>query len=201
MKLADGLAAVATVLAAVFLLPQIYRLAATRNLSGVSTTWALLGVATNLAWVGYLAGQRLWAPLVAPALAVTTYALMSIALVRLGPVGRRQTWMLVAYSVALGLASVAGPVPLAAVLAITPAIQLAPGVAEVYRHASPSGVSALTWALGGAEAVCWGTYGGMVGDQALLGYGVVTGAGSMLVLSRLWLTRDWPAPTRQRALP
>jgi uncharacterized protein with PQ loop repeat len=63
MRPADGLAATATVLAVIFLLPQLRRLLTTHDLAGVSTPWAMLGVVTNLAWVTYLAGQRRWARL------------------------------------------------------------------------------------------------------------------------------------------
>jgi uncharacterized protein with PQ loop repeat len=192
MRLADALAVVATVLAAVFLLPQIGRLVTTRDVRGVSSTWVLFGIMTNVAWVGYLTGQRLWAPVVAPALAAGTYAAVLALLVRFGPVDRAGASACVVYGCVLGLAGGLGGLQvLAVVLALSPAIQIAPGVREVYRHARPSGVSAPTWSIAGAEAALWGVYGGLVSDPALLGYGIVTGAGSALVLARLWVTRRW----------
>jgi uncharacterized membrane protein len=122
-------------------------------------------------------------------------------LVRLRPIGGRGAWTVVAYSAALVLAGVQGQRTLGAVLAVTPVVQSAPGVVEVYRHDRPSGVSGLTWGLAGVEAICWGAYGGLVGDAALLGYGVVTCTASVLVLARLWLTRGWPVLSRRPTLP
>lgn len=184
------MAVMATLLAAVFLLPQIGRLITTRDVRGVSSTWVLFGIMTNVAWVVYLAGQRLWVPVIAPALAAATYAAVLALLSRFGPVDRAGSSGCLLYGSVLGLAGgLGGWQVLAVVLALSPVIQIAPGVREVYRHARPSGVSAPTWSIAGAEAAAWGAYGALVSDPALLGYGIVTGAGSALVLSRLWVTR------------
>jgi uncharacterized protein with PQ loop repeat len=200
MSLADALAVVATLLAAVFLLPQIGQLVTTRDVRGVSITWVLFGIMTNVAWVVYLTGQRLWVPLVAPALAAGTYAAVLALLIRFGPIYRTGSSACLLYGSVLGLAGgLGGWQALAVVLALSPAIQIAPGVREVYRHARPSGVSASTWSIAGAEAAVWGAYGALVSDPALLGYGIVTGAGSVLVLSRLWVTRRCSAKNAHQA--
>jgi len=178
----------ATLLAAVFLFPQIASLIWERDTRGVSMTWAIFGVVTNAAWVAYLLQEGLWLPSFAPATAVVTYGLLAVVLAQLGA-RHRWGWGL-GYSAALALVGLLGGTPaLGAVLVVTPAIQLAPEIAAVYRHPYPRGVSPSTWGLGAAEAVCWGGYGLLVGDLALVGYGLVTSAGSTLILARRWTTR------------
>jgi len=72
-------------------------------------------------------------------------------------------------------------------LIFTPIVQLTPGVVSAYRTASPSGISPATWVLSAGEAFLWGYYGWLMTDVALVGYGLVTGIGSMLILAR-WAT-------------
>lgn len=151
-------------------------------------TWAVFGVITNAAWVTYLLQESLWLPVLAPAAAVGTYGLLVVIIARIGR-GRGWVWW-VGYAVGLALAGVFGGRPvLGAVLVFTPVIQLAPEITAVYRHPHPGGVSPSTWGLSAGEALCWGAYGLLAGDFALVGYGLVTSAGSISILGRWWATR------------
>jgi uncharacterized protein with PQ loop repeat len=197
---AEVLAATATALAAVFLVPQIVRLISKRDATGVSAVWAAFGVVTNTAWVLYLGAMGLWVAVPAPALAAATYV---IALAVIVPLDRRRSWMWMSGLYVAVLAVVAllsGLVTLGLVLSVTPAVQLAPQIITVYRERCPSGVSPTTWSLGLVEAVLWAFYGLVVSDVALVGYGLVTSAGSMLILGRLlanrrrWSTRASVVP-------
>ena len=193
--LAPTLAATATGLAAVFLIPQIVRLIIRGDTAGVSLVWAGFGVITNIAWVGYLGMMGLWAAVAAPALAVVTYGVM---LAVLGPLDRGSGWLRTSVVYAALLAAVgptAGGAGLGLVLAITPAVQLTPQVIAVFRAERPSGVAPTTWCLALAEAALWGCYGWLMRDAALIGYGLVTSLGSVLILARWTATRPrWRTP-------
>lgn len=186
---AEVLAATATALAAVFLIPQIVRLLRRNDSTGVSSVWAAFGVVTNSAWILYLGANELWPAVVAPALAAVTYG---ITLAVLAPLDRRRDWTWIAGLYATALATV-GPVggmgALGLALSVTPVVQLMPQIIAMYREVQPTGVSPTTWSLAIAEAVLWGLYGMLVSDAALVGYGLVTTTGSMLILGRWLATR------------
>lgn len=178
-------ATAATVVAGGFLLPQIIRVVRSGDVAGVSPVWAGFGLVTNLAWVLYLGRNGIWAAVLAPGIAVLAYG-VTLGVLR----GRGGPWALasVAYSAVLaGLVAAAGMAGIALFLVIAPGVQLVPAVAAAYRSRCPSGLSPVTWALSLAEAGLWGLYGWMVADPALVGYGVVTSGGSLLVLARLAL--------------
>jgi uncharacterized protein with PQ loop repeat len=189
--------AVATFLAAVFLIPQIVRLLVRRDTTGVSTTWAGFGLVTNTAWVVYLSERAMWAPLMAPAIALVTYGITLAVVVRLDH-SRRWVGHSCLYVLLLAATAPFGGVgALGLALALSPVIQVAPELAAVYRERHPSGVSPITWTLAGMEAILWGIYGWLVSDTALLGYGLVTCFASMLILGRWMATRPrWRVSTR-----
>jgi hypothetical protein len=177
----------ATGMTAIFLGPQIARVLGTRDRSGLSATWAAFGLVTNAAWIVYLGSLGLWPAVLAPALAVVTYGIMVVALTRESPT-RGWMWATGAYGcVLLAVGSSSGVEGIGMVLVVAPLIQLTPAIAAAYRERSPTGIAPATWGLSAFEAVLWGWYGWLVGDMTLIGYGLVTGVGSLLVLSR-WLT-------------
>jgi len=178
------LALTATVLAAIFLVPQIVRLVARGDTRGVSATWAGFGLITNLAWVDYLWRQGMWAPAMAPTIALVTYGITLVVIIRLD---RGHHWIrsAILYTVLMALsASRGGLVAMGLVLAVTPVIQVAPQLMSVFKERHPSGVSPATWALAGAEAVLWGVYGWLAADLALVGYGVFSTAAAILIIGR-----------------
>jgi uncharacterized protein with PQ loop repeat len=71
-----------------------------------------------------------------------------------------------------------------------------PGVIAVYGTRRPTGVAPATWVIAAAEALLWGGYGWLVADLPLVGYGVVTVIGSVLILARCWATRSRVLITR-----
>lgn len=188
------IALVATVLAAIFLIPQVMRLVTTGDSRGVSATWAGLGVVTNLAWVTYLWRQGLWAPALAPGIAVITYGVSVTVISRIHP-GRVWVRSSVVYALVIAATGIwGGMAALGLLLAVTPLIQVAPELAAVFRESHPSGVSPAAWALAAAEAVLWGIYGWLAGDLALVGYGVLTAAAAFLILAR------WTATHPRRSM-
>ena len=176
----------ATGLTAVFLFPQIARVSRRGDVSGLSPTWASFGLITNLAWIFYLGNRGLWTAAIAPALAVATYGAMVVVLFPRA-VGREWRSATAAYVLTLlAAAVVGGPEALGLFLVMSPVIQMTPAILAAYRDRCPTGISAPTWGLSAIEAGLWGWYGWLVGDLALLGYGVVTGVGSLVVLRR-WM--------------
>jgi uncharacterized protein with PQ loop repeat len=184
------LAVVATLLTATFLVPQIARLLSSGDTAGLSAVWAGFGVVTNLAWVVYVGTEDLWIAAIAPALAVVSYSITLILIVRRTPgIGwwRSSFW----YSASLLTAeALMGPAGLGLLLAMTPAIQVMPGVIAAYGTRRPTGVAPVTWMIAGAEALLWGGYGWLVADLPIVAYGLVTVIGSVLILARCWATRS-----------
>jgi hypothetical protein len=188
------LAGVGTVLAFVFLVPQIVRVLVGRDVRGLSPTWAAFGLVTNLAWTAYLASRALWPAITAPVLALAGYG-MTLWLVAARAADRAWVRASVAYeALLLAILFLWGWAGLGVALALTPAIQLTPAVLAAYRSARPEGLSPLTWALMVAEAVMWGGFGLLTADVALIGYGAITAVGSGLVLGRSLLTRPKISP-------
>ena len=142
--------------------------------------------------------SRRWAygpPCRHPALATLTYG---VALCVIAPLDRRLAWVWSScgYAALLAAAGALGGIGvLGVVLSVTPAVQLTPQVIAVFRERCPTGVSPTTWSLAIAEAMLWGCYGLLVGDLALIGYGLVTSAGSALILGRWAATSSrWRSP-------
>lgn len=191
--IAELTAATATVLAGVFLLPQIARLVRHHDTAGVSVTWAALGLVTNLTWIVYLGLLGLWMAAAAPGLALIAYALVFGLLAP----GSRPAWAIFAGIYAVGLVIVCwgfGTDDLGLALAGTPAIQLLPQIVVVLREHRPVGLSPTTWAIAILEAVLWATYGSMIDDRALVGYGLITTIGSGIVLCSWWIRLGWRGP-------
>lgn len=187
--MAEGLATLGTLLAFVFLMPQIVRLVTERDVRGLSPSWAAFGLLTNLAWVVYLMGRALWPAIAAPALALAGYAI-TLWLIAARTADRAWVRASIAYeALLLAVVFLWGWAGLGIALAVTPAIQLTPAVSAAYRSARPDGLSPLTWSLMVVEAVMWGGYGLLTADIALIGYGAITSIGSGLVLGRSILTR------------
>lgn len=183
----DIVAATATALAGVLLIPQIVRLLRTRETAGVAVTWAALGCVGNATWAVYLGITGVWLAAIAPALAVLAYALI-VGLVAPTSGGG---WLPLSLTYLVGLIAIGhfgGLGRLGVTLAIVPAVHVAPQVAEVYREANPIGMSPSTWILSVAAAGLWMVYGSMVGSVAVTGYGLVRGSVSGLVLFGWWMT-------------
>jgi uncharacterized protein with PQ loop repeat len=192
------LAVAANSLAAVFLIPQMVRLIRFRDPAGVSATWAAFGVITNLAWVVYLGSLGIWAGVPAPAMALGTYGVVLAVLFGLGGI---TGWLGSSLGYILSIIAVwhfGGFPALGLLLALSPGLQLLPELVEVYRQSSPSGLSPVTWTLGTCEAVLWGAFGWLVGEAAMVGYGVITSVGSLLILGRWWATRKGTIGTLER---
>ena len=202
----DLAAVAATVIAAVASFAHVHCVVIRRDRAGVSTTSAGLAVVTELTWMAYLLGGRLW-------WAVPESVLMEVtALAVLGPAavrwrGQRTTWsaMAVWLIVILAAARTTGRGGVGFLLTWSYAIEVAPAIWTAWTTAAPTGVVGLSWALTAVEGALWGCYGLAVGDRALLTFAALTVTAALAMLGRKAVTtscrRRRPVPAGPRGDP
>jgi uncharacterized protein with PQ loop repeat len=185
----------ATLLAAVFLVPQVMKLLRTGDTAGVSSTWPALGAVVNVAWFAYLSAQRLWLAVPSTVLMVAFYGTILRLLLRsgrppIGPLRRGGTAALVLAATG----AVAGWEGLGVVLGLSYGVQMAPSIWTAYRTAAPSGISPGTWWIGSVEAGLWGYYGWWHQDLAIAMFAITAALASGLMLARYYATRHRFSP-------
>lgn len=167
------------------LVPQPTRLLRTGVPDGVSPMSAMNTAVTDLGWLAYglqVALVPVWA---VAAVSLFPCVLMVVLLAR--RTTRRDMagsalWLLVVLvATALGA--------LGAVLSISVVVTNGPQVWVALREHHLDGISPATWFLAVADASLWGAYGVATGDGALMGYGSVLVASSLVILTRIWWTR------------
>jgi uncharacterized protein with PQ loop repeat len=192
----------ATVLAIPQFLPQIRKLRATGDAVGISWSWATLTSVNNAAWIAYFALARYWSALVPSSAATLLAGLLAVMLARRGQAEPRSAAAISAWAALLAAAAiVAGRAGLGALLTAAFVIQVAPGIWTAYRTARPTGVSSATWLLILGELFCWLLYGAHKSDPRLTVLGAVGVTASLLMLARIYATRDAVNPERRCSLP
>ncbi len=178
-------AGAATVLAAWQLVPQVVKLHRVVLPAGVSPTWALLGISTNIAWVAYRWSQGLWLGLPSPVIAAGLYVATLWLIVRSRPNLR---WAGVAgaawFGCVAGAAAIGGWIMLGTVLGLSSGLQAAPSIWAAYRSRRPAGIAPSLWIIGLAQALLWGYYGWANADLALVLYGITLSLAALLILGR-----------------
>lgn len=178
-------AGAATVLAAWQLVPQVVKLRRASLPAGLSPSWALLGISTNVAWVAYRWSQGLWLGVPSPAIAAGLYVATLWLIVRSGPNLR---WAGVAgvawFCCVAGAASIGGWVLVGTVLGLSSGLQAAPSIWAAYRSNRPVGIAPSLWIIGLAQALLWGYYGWANADLALVLYGTTLSLAALLILGR-----------------
>lgn len=171
-----------TVLTVAIVIPQAWRLATTRDPSGLSAAGLLNGSVGYTAWVGYLTYQQHWLAMATTALAgVVWIGTTAYVISRLG-VSRAAVRFACVYAAALAtLALISVPVfgiaiSFGAIWAGSPAVR------EAWTAERISGLSVSGWALYVAEAVSWLAWGLMKPDVVVALYGgIATGIGSAVI--------------------
>jgi hypothetical protein len=79
---------------------------------------------------------------------------------------------------------------LGVVLAASVVVNYWPQVHTALRGRHLEGLAPATWYLAMLDATLWGAYALAVGDPALIGYCVVLNVFSVIILWRIWRTRD-----------
>ena len=190
---AEGAAIAATVVATVGALPQVRRTLASGDVRGVSVTSPSLGIATELAWVGYAVHERLWSALPEAVLMVVANVVLVVVLCRAGSAARVAVPAAMAWGTVLGLTAVlGGPAAIAALLGLAYAVQVGPAVWCAYRARAPAGVARATWLLLALESALWFIYATAHGDPAMLTFAAIGITASAAILLR---TRAFPILT------
>lgn len=178
---------VATFFAVPEFVPQIRKLTATHDTSGLSWSWAMLTAINNAAWMGYFTLSQYWTALVPSCSATLLAGTLALMLARRGQASRRAIALVSAWAAILGSAyGIAGRSGLAAMLTAAFIIQVAPSIWAAYRTALPAGISAGTWMLALGELSCWLAFGLYKSDPRLIILGAcgITASGLMLARSR-----------------
>jgi hypothetical protein len=174
----------ATVLAVVSAYPQVSRVLASGDATGVSVSAAGLGLANELTWGAYSAHEALWTALPEAVLMAGGNLALAMALRRRSALTRAMRAVSLWVGALAGAAILGGTTAVAALLAVSYAVQLAPAIWVAYRT-SASGVATATWVLIGVEALLWGLYGVAHRDPATTLFAVIGTGASALMLARL----------------
>lgn len=167
-------------------LPQIRRLAATRDTSGVSWSWAVLTCVNNAAWIAYFTLARYWTALIPSTSATLLAGTLAVMLTRRGRASPRPAGLIVTWAAMLITAcGVAGRTGLGTLLTAAFILQVAPSIWTVYRTPRPSGVSPGTWLLILGELSCWLAFGLHKSDPRLITLGASGVIASALMLVRI----------------
>jgi uncharacterized protein with PQ loop repeat len=167
-------------------LPQIRKLAASHDTSGLSWPWAALTAVNNAAWMAYFTLARDLTALV-PSSSVTLLAgTLAVMLAARGQARAKTATLAGTWAIMLVTAgSLAGRTGLGTLLTAAFILQVTPSVWTAYRTPRPTGVSAGTWLLILGELSCWLAFGLHKSDPRLLILGATGITASLLMLARL----------------
>jgi uncharacterized protein with PQ loop repeat len=187
-------AALATILAAVGVVPQLARLVRTGDVNGVSLAAAILGATTEAGWVFYTVEARLWSAVPVAVIMVAANLALATTIQRHGTRIRGPLLAAACWSVVLvAVTAVGGRAALGALLPLAYAVQVVPAIWAVYRTAAPSGVASARWVLIGIESALWGVYGIVHGDRALTALSAVGLVAAAAILARCGTSHVDPA--------
>lgn len=197
-SLLDYAPVAATCFAVPQFLPQIRKLAASHDTSGLSWPWAALTAVNNAAWIAYFTLARYLTALV-PSSSVTLLAgMLAVMLTRRGQARAKTAVLGCTWALMLAAAgSLAGRTGLGTLLTAAFILQVTPSVWTAYRAPRPTGVSAGTWLLILGELSCWLAFGLHKSDPRLITLGATGVTASLLMLARIHsASRRRPAAPR-----
>ena len=190
-QFAFWVAVVANGVTFVQIIPQIARLIRTGRTEGVSPTWAAAGMTINVGWFAYVVENGFWETIPSIIAAISSFGLALYLLYRNGARVRAGLLMGAAIAVAsVGIQRAAGWTVLGTVLGLSNGLYLGPALIAAWRTYAPVGISPGTWWLTVLEGFKWGFYGVLVAAVPIVVYGSTAMLLAVLVLLRLWLTRD-----------
>ena len=167
-------------------LPQILKLRATDDATGVSWSWATLTSLNNGAWLAYFALSGFWTALVPASSATLLAGTLATMLARRGEAKRRPALLISTWAALLAAGfSVAGRTGLGTLLTAAFVLQVAPSIWTAYRTENPTGISRGTWTLIFGELSCWTIFGIHKSDPRLMTLGFTGVTASTLMLTRI----------------
>jgi uncharacterized protein with PQ loop repeat len=181
--------------------PQVRKLAATRDATGVSWSWAVLTSVNNAAWSAYFIMSRYWTALIPSFSATLLAGTLAVMLTRQGRARPRPALLIGAWAVLLAACGLAGRAGLGTLLAAAFILQVTPSVWTAYRTSRPTGVSAGTWLLILGELTCWLTFGVHKLDPRLITLGASGVIASAFMLARIHRTRTWTVTLSRAGRP
>lgn len=180
-------------------LPQLRKLAVTRDAAGVSWSWAVLTSINNAAWAVYFTLAGYWTALIPASSATLLAGTLAIMLTRRGQARPRSAILISTWAAMLITAyGITGRTGLGTLLTAAFILQVTPSIWTAYRTARPTGISAGTWLLILGELSCWLGFGLGKSDARLITLGVSGGAASALMLIRIRWTRITERPAAPR---
>ncbi len=203
-SLPDYVPIAATCFAVPQFLPQIRKLAATCDTSGVSWSWATLTSVNNAAWLAYFTLARYWTALIPSSSATLLAGTLAVMLTRRGHANPRPAILIGAWAAMLITAyGLAGRTGLGTLLTAAFILQVTPSVWTAHRTARPTGISTATWLLILGELTCWLIFGLHKTDPRLITLGAsgVTASALMLTRIRRASRAGQPAAPSSRAGP
>ena len=190
-QLAFWVAVVANGVTFVQIIPQIAKLIRTGRTEGVSPVWAAAGMTINVGWLAYVVENEFWETIPSIIAAISSFGLALFLLYRNGVSVRASLLIGAAVMVAsVVIQQAAGWTVLGTVLGLSNGLYLGPALIAAWRTYAPAGVSPGTWWLTVLEGFKWGLYGVLVAAVPIMVYGSTAMLLAVLVLLRLWLTRD-----------
>lgn len=167
-------------------LPQIRKLAATRDSAGISWSWATLTSVNNAAWIAYFTLARYWTALIPSSSAAVLAGTLAVMLTRRGQARQRPVTAISAWAAVLtGVYAIAGRTGLGTLLTAAFILQVTPSIWAAYRTPRPTGISAGTWLLVLCELTCWLMFGLHTSDPRLITVGACGVTASALMLARI----------------
>ncbi len=184
----------ATCFAVLEFLPQIRKLATTRDTSGLSWSWVALTSVNNAAWIAYFALARYWTALIGSSISIAFVGTLAVMMTRRGQARPRPVTAICTWAAMLtGAYGFAGRAGLGTLLTAAFILQVTPSIWAAYRTARPTGISAGTWLLILGELTCWLIFGLHTSDPRLITLGSCGVTASALMLTRIC----WTAQSRQ----
>lgn len=176
----------ATIAFLVRLLPQPLRLARTGVPNGVSGIAVMNIALTELAWLLYGLVEGL-VPVWAVSVPAFPLGMWTVVLLR-DRITRSDVMVSGLWLTAIVVGFATGT--LAVVLAASVVVNYGPQVLTALRGRHLEGLAPATWFLALADAGLWGAYGVAVGDPALMAYCVVMTVFALIILWRIWRSRQ-----------
>lgn len=185
-RLLDYAPIAATCFAIPQFLPQIRKLATTRDATGVSWSWAALTAVNNAAWITYFALARYATALIPSSSATLLAGTLAVMLTRKGQARARPAILITIWAALLITAyGIAGRTGLGTLLTAAFILQVTPSIWTARRTERPTGISAGTWLLILGELSCWLIFGLYKNDPRLITLGATGVAASVLMLTRV----------------
>ena len=176
-------------------LPQIRKFLTTRDMAGVSPSWAALTSVNNAAWLTYFTLSRYWTALIPSTSATLLAGTLAILLLRRRRPGPRPAALITAWAITLAAAgATAGRAGLGTLLTAAFLLQVMPSLWTAYRTPRPTGISSGTWLLILGELTCWLTFGLHTADPRLVTLGASGIIVSTLMLARIYRAAREPLP-------